>query len=363
MLGVEEELLLVDAVTGLARSSADSVMVLDKATTDVLTSELQLEQIETGTHPSANLEELSSEIVDLRFRAAELARLVGTRVAVLATSPLPVEPHITPRVRYQQMAERFGLTASEQLICGCHVHVSVADDEEGVAVLDRIRDWLPCLLALSANSPYWQGADTGYASYRSQAQNRWPSAGPTPVFSTPENYHSLVSRLITSGTVLDEGMVYFDARLSAKYPTVEIRSTDVCRRPQDTVLMAALVRGLVETASRDWRAGRAAIGTPTELLRMATWRAGRSGLTGELVHPRTGLPSSGAAVVAALVAHLEPVLSDQGERILVREWLDDLLSRGNGAIAQRETFVRTGDLRAVVLDAVIGDSVPHDTGR
>ncbi len=154
------------------------------------------------------------------------------------------------------MAEHYGLTAQEQLTCGCHVHVSVESDEEGVAVLDRMRVWLPVLLALSANSPFWQGKDTRYGSYRSQVWGRWPSAGPVEIHGSAEAYHARVRSLVATGALRDEGMIYFDARLSHRYPTVEVRVADVCLDPADTVLLATLVRGLVETSAREWREGR-----------------------------------------------------------------------------------------------------------
>ena len=130
------------------------------------------------------------------------------------------------------------------------MHVGVASDAEGVAVLDRIGPWLAPLLALSANSPYWMGDDSGYASFRSQVWSRWPTAGPTRLFGTPEAYHAAVQGLVATGTILDQGMVYFDARLSARYPTVEIRVADVCLSADTATLLAALARGLVETAAR-----------------------------------------------------------------------------------------------------------------
>ncbi|MDT0323939.1 YbdK family carboxylate-amine ligase, partial [Streptomyces millisiae] len=128
-------------------------------------------------------------------------------------------------------------------------------DEEGVAVLDRVRCWLPVLLALTANSPFWQGQDTRYASYRSRVWGRWPSAGPVELHGSAERYHEQVAALVSTGVLKDEGMVYFDARLSRSYPTVEVRIADVCQDPADTVLLAALTRALVETAAREWRAG------------------------------------------------------------------------------------------------------------
>ena len=152
------------------------------------------------------------------------------------------------------MARAFGITAEEQLTCGCHVHVGISSADEAVAVLDRIRPWLAVLLALSANSPFWQGRDTSYASFRYQAWGRWPTAGPTEVFLTVEAYRQTVRQMVGTGTLLDSGMVYFDARLSEHYPTLEVRIADVCLHADDAVLIAALCRARVDTEARSWQA-------------------------------------------------------------------------------------------------------------
>jgi carboxylate-amine ligase len=250
------------------------------------------------------------------------------------------------------MLDTFGLTAMEQLTCGCHVHVSVADDEEGVAVLDRIRVWLPVLTALTTNSPFWLGQDSGYASFRSQAWTRWPSAGPTGSFGSPAAYHQVIDDLLETGTVLDQGMIYFDARLSATWPTVEVRVADVALRVEDAVLLAGLVRGLVETAAREWRAGIPAPDVRTEVLRVAAWRAGRSGVSGDLVDPRTGRPAPAADVVAALVEHVRSALTESGDLELVEHGVAEVFRRGTGADLQRRVFAEAGDLAAVVRAAV-----------
>jgi glutamate---cysteine ligase / carboxylate-amine ligase len=133
------------------------------------------------------------------------------QVAALGTSPVAVEPELTDSSRYQKMADAFGLTAYEQLTCGCHVHVQISSPEEGIAVLDRIGPWLAILLALSANSPFWQGRDSAYASFRYQAWGRWPCAGPTGVFGSARAYQDTVRQMVRTGTVLDTGMIYFPA--------------------------------------------------------------------------------------------------------------------------------------------------------
>ena len=367
-VGVEEELLLVDPTSGEPLSVAGAVLTqaerafrVSPAAVDhsdgegpggTLERELQQEQLEIDTRPRTDLGELGVELVEWRRRADTAARAVGARVAALATSPLPVTPRTTPKDRYLRMGEQFGLTHAEQLTCGCHVHVSVESPAEGVAVLDRIRVWLPVLTALSANSPYWQGQDSHYASFRSQAWGRWPSAGPIEVQGSVRHYRALVADLLGTGVLLDEAMAYFDARLSARYPTVEIRVADVCLRAQDAVLVAALCRALVDTAAEEDRHGSNAPAVPSALLRLATWRAGRSGIEGVLVDPADWRPRPAPEVIAALLDHVRPALVRSGDLSRVEAGLDDVLARGTGARRQRTVLGRSGRLPDVVLDAV-----------
>jgi carboxylate-amine ligase len=365
-VGVEEELLLVDGGSGRPLSVAERVLARahereqlspsdpepgTEVPGGVLEGELQRQQLETDTHPRADVAELEHELREWRDRAAAAARDVGARVVALGTSPLPVEPRPATTPRYQHMVERFGLTTMEQLVCGCHVHVAVEGDDEAVAVLDRIRVWLPCLLAISANSPFWQGKDTGYASFRSQVMTRWPTSGPPPLSGSSEAYRSLVTDMVESGVLLDEGMVYFDARASFRYPTVEIRAADVCLDADDAVLVAALSRGLVETAARDWQSGRSAPRTPTELLRLATWQAARDGAHGTLLDPATSLPRPASGVLHDLLEHVRPALQDAGDEALVEQRLAQVLERGTGARRQRQVLERTGQLVDVLADA------------
>src|ERR1700684_1262356 len=301
-VGVEEELLPVEPHTGRPRAMAGTILdaarqadsgpdgdpggVTAPDAAEALESELQLQQLEKNTRPRHTLDELGREIRRCRLLAADAAGRAGVQVAALGTSPVVVEPELTGSSRYQKMAEAFGLTADEQLTCGCHVHVQTSSAEEGVAVLDRIGPWLAVLLALSANSPFWQGRDSAYASFRYQAWGRWPCAGPTGVFGSARAYQDTVRQMVRTGTVLDSGMIYFDARLSERYPTLEIRIADVCLRADDAVLIAALARALVETEARAWRQGRPAPQARPELLRL-----GRVG--GEPVRPGRRLAASG----------------------------------------------------------------------
>ncbi|MFD7712828.1 glutamate--cysteine ligase [Streptomyces sp. NPDC059785] len=354
-VGVEEELLLVDPRTG--EPQALSTAVLARAARDgdaeeTFEKELHDQQLEFATHPQSDMHELGAEIVRCRKEAARVADEIGTAVAALATSPLPVSPSVSMNERYQWMAREFGLPTQEQLVCGCHIHVSVESDDEGAAVVDRIRPWLSVLTALSANSPFWQGRDSLYSSYRSRVWGRWPMAGPTELFGSAEAYHRRVSDMVATGVARDRAMVYFDARISERYPTVEIRVSDVCLRAGTAQLIATLARGLVETAAQEWRAGREPVGHPVELLRLAAWRAARSGLEDNLLHPLTMKPAPAGDVVGALLEHVGGALGVSGDTDRAHRGVADVLRHGNGARVQRELYEETGSLGAMVAECV-----------
>jgi glutamate---cysteine ligase / carboxylate-amine ligase len=366
-VGVEEELLLVDAKTGQPLAVAERVLRRAESIDDTqheplrdkqddpgsrIEPELQQQQVETDTHPHTDLTALEDDLRSWRNNAIAAANEEGARVLAAGTSPVPAHPKPIKGPRNARLVERFGLTTAEQLTCGCHVHVSVDSDDEAVAVLDRIRVWLPALLAISGNSPYWHGSDSRYASYRSQVIARWPSSGPTDLFGSADAYQTLVSRMVGSGVLLDEGMVYFDARLSQTYPTVEIRVADVCLEMRDAVLVAALCRGLVETSASQWRAGEQSPTMPSAMLRLATWQAAREGMDGELLDPLTCHPRPARNVVLDLIEHVRPALRSAGDERLVGERFDQVLARGNGAQRQRSLAAGTDDLARLVSDLV-----------
>ena len=366
-VGVEEEFLLMDErapnappaasrVLRIARHGATAGRRGDDLLRGSLVHELQEQQVESNSSPHSDMAALEADLVSWRTHAAAAARRAGVRLVASGTSPIPVVPEQVHTERYDRMASQFGIVAREQLTCGCHVHVSVESADEAVGVLDRIRVWLPVLLALSANSPFWQGQDTDYASFRWQVLGRWPGSGPSDVHGSAEKYRDLVDRMVATGVLLDAGMVYFDARCSATYPTVEIRVADVCLRVGDAVLIAALARGLVEVAARQWADGVPPAEVPTTLLRLATWRAARWGTSEQLLDPLTSCPRPAWDVVAQLVEHVRPALELTDDLDLVGERIAQVRARGNGAIRQREVLRGSGQLGDVVV-ALVRDTV------
>lgn len=352
-VGVEEELLLVDPRTGVPLPRAGMVVPDHEGDGPVpVTTELQQQQVETGTPPHTAMSDVAASLRSLRRQVSTAAARVGVDVAALGTSPLPVLPVLTPDARYRRIRDLTGVMCDDHLTGGCHVHVSVSSDAEGVAVIDRLRPWLPVVTALATNSPFVDGRDSGYSGYRTQIWQRWPGTGPADAFGSPEAYRRRVDAMLATGVVLDHGMVYFDARLSQRYPTVELRVPDVCLHVDDAVAVAAIARAMVDTAADEWEAGVPVPDAPTALLRLASFRASRSGLRDELVHPLTGHPAPVRVVVLALLEHLRPALERSGDLDLVGGRLDELLAHGSGADRQRRVAAATGDLTHVVADAV-----------
>jgi carboxylate-amine ligase len=233
------------------------------------------------------------------------------------------------------MALEYRQLVDEQQVAACQVQVGVPDRDLAVRITRRIRDWLPTLLALSVSSPYFAHQDTGYASYRTVVTSRWPTVGPPPDLASAAEYDRVVNILVESGVISDAGMVYFDARPSSRYPTVEVRVADSCPRIDDVVLLASLARGLITVAAAEDAAGRPLPETPQVLLRAATWRAARSGLSGHLVDPATRSAVPAGVRIDALLAHVRPALEARGEWDTALDLLSDLRHRGTSATRQR----------------------------
>lgn len=385
-LGIEEELLVVDPASRSATSQAGAVL-REHRTRDVedgepspLDPELFRHQLETRSDPTTDVTRAVAQIVDARRRAGEAATARGLAVAAGAASPLGLDevvPAVTSEDRYRRIVDTYGDVARLGGTCGMHVHVAVESDEEGVACLDRIAPWLPVLAAVSTNSPYADGRDTGYASWRTQAWSSWPSAGPTEAFGSVADYRAVCDRMIASGAALDRGMLYFDARLAQDHPTLEVRVLDACTDPDDIALLAALVRGLVETAAV------AAHGTPApstaaqeawrcEELRTARWRASRFGLGDRLLDPVGRDLRPAREVLGGLVDHTRERLEAAGDLELVESGVARVLA-GTGAVHQRAARERSGSVEGVVDDLLArtaaswegawGDALPPTGAR
>ncbi len=348
-LGVEEEYHLIDAGSLELTSAPAAVRHARDVLGDRAQSEISTTQLEISTPICTSLADVRSALLAARRGAAYGAEQAGCRLLAAASHPTGTwqDQRLTSAVRYLEIFERWGLLALQQGITGCHVHVAVPDRDTRVAIMDASGPYLAVLRALTSSSPYWEGTDTGYDSYRTQWFDRWPMTGVPDVLGDAAAYDALVQRLVDAGIVDDASFLYWDVRPSTRYPTLEFRVGDVCTDVDDAVLYAGLARSLVRTL-----AGRVATGwrqpaVPSALLRAARWRAARYGLGEGLVDHRTWKVRPAPEVVRGLVDELRPDLEQHGEYDEIAALTGQLLGRGTSSGRQRQVFERHGSLEAV----------------
>jgi carboxylate-amine ligase len=244
------------------------------------------------------------------------------------------------------------------VICGCHVHVGIDDPDLAIAVMNRATPFLGAILALASNSPFWRGLDTGYASYRTQVWERWPTAGLPPVLDDRTAYDHHVALLREIDAIDDASYLYWHVRPAARYPTLEFRIGDVMLRADDAAGYAALIRALVWTLAREVVSGRPPrVHVPEpDLTTAAIWRAARYGIDEQLVSPGAGELRPAADVLWEVVEHCGDGLLAHGDADLVTSFVSRMLAEGNGAMRQRRSHAQGGGTGAVV-ELVLAETV------
>lgn len=365
-VGVEEEFLLADAVTREAALVADAVVEAAGrlAGDGHVVGEMALAQLETVSGVCSDGSQLHTEVMRLRRCAARAAGEAGCLLVACGTVPLgdPGPPPILDKPRDHAIAARFGALVDQQCANACHVHVGVPDLEEAVQVVNHLRPWMPLLLALTANSPFCGGRDTGHASWRAMLWSRWPTAGPPPYLRSVDHYEQVVAALVDSGAAVDPAMLYWSVRPSRHVPTVEVRVADVLPDTEDAVAYALLVRAMVAAALTDLREGRPALPVEDAVLRAAAWRTARDGMSGQaLALPLTGPPRSVPVwhLTKALMGHVQGHLQAAGDFDTVRRWLSRLRRHGTGAARQRAVYMCTERLEDVVDALAVADPAHH----
>ncbi|MER8094082.1 carboxylate-amine ligase [Streptomyces goshikiensis] len=350
-VGVEEEFLLVDTRT--LRVVPAAPLVLDTAAG--LPHELHPEgtryQVEISTPVAHSAVTLRAELAALRRTLARAARAHGCRLLAAPSPVVALEGplHLTddePRQREQH--RRFGALTDTLVSCGRHVHIGTLDVDTAVAVSNRVRPWLPTLIALAANSPFWGGRDTGHASWRAMAWAGWPSAGLPPHFTSTAHFRRSVQNLLGSGAALDTKMVYWDLRPSGHWPTLEIRAPDMSPDLDTAVLQAELARALVAKALQEISEHRPEPAIRDDVLRLARWRAAHDGLEGFGLDPYTGAELPAADLAEALLDHVAADLAVAGDLDHAAKTMAGLLRDGSGAHRQRAAYARRQDLTDVL---------------
>ena len=346
--GLEEEFMLIDP--GSLEPVPEAREILDSLRRSVGTDgtkEFLASQVEHSSRVFSTLAEALADLRDFRGRLAATAAERGLAAASVGvpfqTTPYPL---LTPGDRYEEVEHEFRSVVADHQVNGLHVHVHVPDREAGVRALNRVRAWIPVLLALSGNSPFWRGSDTGFCSWRSIILRRWVTAGCPPHFEDAADYDRRLRQLVGVGGTVDVETVAWNARLSEHWPTLEFRVFDAQLDAEDSVLLAALARGLVAVALDDDDSPAA---PPPELLDASLWHAARDGIGGALLHPVTGTLEPARTVVDAMVDRARQRLELSSDLEFVTEGLDRLFRDGTGAQRQRAahqrgSIIQLGDL-------------------
>ncbi len=357
-IGVEEEYQIIDPLTHELSSAAEQILPIAAQTLgEAVQLEMILSQIEIATPICATLADVQNQLTRLRGGMIDAAAQVGKQIGSAATHPFSAwqAQEITPGERYQLLVKNYGQFIRQQVIYGCHVHVGLSDPRTAIFVQNHARPWLPVLLALSASSPMWEGEDTGYSSYRTGLWWTSPLSGPPPIFSSRAEYDALVNALVVSKCVEDSMSIYWDIRLSGRFPTIEFRVMDVCMTVQEAVMIAGLVRALVRTGYEMALRGEKTRPTRVELIRTANWHSARYGLEGELIDLLAERAVPARELVEKFLEFVRPALEAEGDWERISTSVYDILEHGNGATRQREVFRRTGNANDVV-DYIVAET-------
>lgn len=350
-LGVEEEYQLVDRETGQLDSYITDLAQPDRRLLrEQASSELLQSYLESRTRVCGSPSEVREELTRLRKASLEELREDGKHIVAASTHPFSTwdEQDVTPAERYLSLEEDLQVVAHRHLIFGLHVHVGIEDDEFRVAAMNRARNFLPELLALSTSSPYWRGRDTGLASYRTVVSDAFPRTGVPRRYGSWEDFRGELELRMQSGAMEDPTRLWWDIRPSVDYPTLEFRIFDLPPRVDDVVCLAALTQALV---LRLWQlrvTGEGPDPRPAALVEENKWRAARYGLDGKLIdfENRREVPTRDR-----IRWFVDDFLAEALEELDTRQEAErahQILEEGTSATRQRAVRREEGSTRGVV---------------
>lgn len=309
-IGIEEEYLLVDPETRNLADDPPASILKDcrKRIGDQVTPEFLRSQIEVGTLVCTSISEAAEQLRSLRCCIREVAESHGLAMIAASTHPIAdwdLQKH-TEKERYNTLAQSMQTVVRRMLICGMHVHVGIENDDLRIDLMNQVSYFLPHLLAISTSAPFWHGIETGLKSYRMAVWNELPRTGLPPQFDSYGEYRRLVDTLVGTGVIEDASKLWWDIRPSGKFPTLEMRMTDICTRTEDSICIAALYRCLLRMLWRLRRSNQRWRQYDRFMISENRWRASRYGID-------EGLIDFGRAAIVPFAELLEELIE------LVRE--------------------------------------------
>lgn len=350
-IGIEEEYQTIDPETFDLRSHINAEIIAKgkRQLDERIKAEMHQSVVEVGTGVCRNMKEARADIVNLRRQMVDLAQSNGLLLVAGATHPFADwrVQDIYPDERYLQVVEDMQLVARSNLIFGLHVHVGIEDRETIIQLMNQIRYFLPHLLALSTNSPFWLGMNTGLRSYRCKVFDKFPRTNLPDTFASWNDYDRFVNLLVRTNCIDNAKKIWWDVRPHPFFSTLEVRICDIPLRVDETLAIAALIQATVAKLYRLHAKNQAYREYSRSLLMENKWRAARYGITGDLIDFGLEREVPERALILEYLDFVDDVLDDLGSRSEI-EYIRTILERGTGADRQLQVFAETGDLRKVV---------------
>jgi len=350
-LGIEEEYQTVDPVTRDLRSHIQ-VELLEKGKLilqERVKAEMHQSVVEVGTGICKNIKDAKAEVKTLRRNIVRLAKENGLRLASVATHPFADwrVQEIYPDDRYKGIVEDLQLVARANLIFGLHVHVGIEDRETAIQMMNHARYFVPHMLALSTNSPFWLGMNTGLKSYRCKVFDKFPRTNIPDYFPSWGEYENFIKLLIKTNCIDNAKKIWWDIRPHPFFNTIEFRVCDIPMRLDETIALAALIQATVaklyklHSANQGFRLYRRA------LLMENKWRAARYGLDGMMIDFGKQKEVPARDLIREYLDFIDDVVDELDSREELN-YIHEMLERGSGADRQLRVYAETGDLKKVV---------------
>ena len=349
-LGIEEEYQVIDPVSRELISHDQKIVVeAGKHLNEQVKAEMHQAVVEVGTNICQNIAEARAEIIHLRKSISDIAIDLGFRIGAAGTHPFSAwqKQLITPNPRYDEIVNELQDTARSNLIFGLHVHVGIADRALALHITNAMRYFLPHLYALSTNSPFWEGRNTGFKSFRSKVFDKFPRTGIPGIFDNLTDYENYVNLLVKTNCIDNPKKIWWDIRVHPFFPTLEVRICDVPLTIDETITITALIQALVAKLYKLKTQNLNFIVYHRALINENKWRASRYGIDGKMIDFGKECEVNTRVLMEELLEFIDDVVDELGSRKEV-EYLRTILKNGTGADRQLAVYEETKDLTKVV---------------
>jgi len=349
-LGVEEEYQVIDPETReLASHDQKIVDEASKIVEERVKAEMHQAVVEVGTHICKDVDDAKEQITHLRKTISEIADSLGFKIAAAGTHPFSEweKQLLTPNPRYDQIINELQDAARSNLIFGLHVHVGIEDKPLAMHLTNSLRYFLPHFYALSTNSPFWEGRNTGFKSFRTKVFDKFPRTGIPEAFQSYSEYQNYLDILIKTGCLDNPKKIWWDVRMHPFYPTIEVRICDVPLTIQETVSITALIQATVAKLYKLREQNLNFINYHRALINENKWRAARYGVDGKMIDFGKESEVNTRFLIRELLDFVDDVVDELGSRHDI-EKIVDILEKGTGADRQLDVYNKNKDLNEVV---------------